>query len=52
MDQAEQARRFAEELEALVVRYRREYDLTLASVVGVLEVQKHALVAEALGEDE
>jgi hypothetical protein len=39
---------FASDLDALVNRYRAEYELTVASVVGVLEVQKHALIQETL----
>lgn len=42
---------FASDLDALVNRYRAEYELTVASVVGVLEVQKHLLIQETLDAD-
>jgi hypothetical protein len=40
MDQTEQTLRFARELGELIDRFRREYDLTLASAIGVLEIAK------------
>lgn len=47
MDQPNQASHFANDLEALIMRYRREYDLTYASLVGVLHLQTHLLCCEA-----
>ncbi len=48
MSDKEQLDAFADDLEALVNRYRSEFDLTVGAVVGALEIQKHALIAEAL----
>lgn len=48
MNDREQIDAFAADLEALVIRYRREFDLTLAGAVGALEIQKIALITEAL----
>ncbi len=38
---------FANDLEALINRYRSEYDLTYAQLVGVLHIQTHLLCREA-----
>ncbi len=37
---------FANDLEALINRYRSEYDLTYAQLVGVLHIQTHLLCEE------
>ncbi len=52
MSDKEQIDAFAADLEALVSRYRAEFNLTLAAAVGVLEIQKHALITDALREDD
>ena len=45
-----------DDLNRLINRYRAEFEMTLASVVGTLEVIKHALIQEAItdptGEDD
>jgi hypothetical protein len=48
MDQTEQANAFASELDNLIERYRGDFDLTLLSAIGVLEVAKLQLFAEQL----
>lgn len=52
MDLATQSTHFANDLEALIDRYRCEYDLMLPCVVGVMTIQTQALIAEHLQEDE
>ncbi len=47
MTEQEQIAHLANDLDALIERYRSEYELTLASVVGVLEMQKFLLCQEA-----
>jgi hypothetical protein len=51
MSEKEQIDRFSKELVALINRYRAEYELTLASAVGVLEVVKHELIHEQITEE-
>lgn len=50
MTQEEQTRQFAHELHCLVERAREEYTLTIASVIGTLEIQKHTLIKEQIEE--
>jgi len=38
---------FANDLERLINRYRSEYDITYAQLVGVLHIQSHLLCREA-----
>ena len=40
MNHAEQIQAFADEVTALVERYRQEFDLPVAAAVGVLELVK------------
>jgi len=47
MDQRDQARHFANDLESLIMRYRCEYDLTYTNMVGVLHIQTFMLCREA-----
>ena len=47
MDTNEQIEHFAGDIDKLVDRYRSEYELAYASVVGVLQVKIHLLCAEA-----
>ena len=48
MSEKEQIAHFSQDLVALINRYRAEYELTLSSVVGSLEVVKHELIQEQL----
>ena len=52
MTQNEQIARFAAELHALINRYRAEYDLTLASAIGTMEVVKLELFNQEAEEKE
>ena len=52
MTQAEQAVAFSEGLDSLIDQYANEFDLTCVEMIGVLEVKKHELCAEALEPDE
>lgn len=52
MDTNEQTDAFANELDALVDRFRSEFDLTYAVVVGVLHMKAHLLCVEAAKEAE
>lgn len=47
MDADEQIKHFANELDNLVDRYRVEYDLSYAAVVGALAMKQHLLCNEA-----
>lgn len=44
MTHQEQIAAFQADIEAVIERYRKEFDLPLASAVGVLEVIKHDLI--------
>lgn len=46
MDSKEQTDHLQRDLELLIDRYRAEYDLTYAQVVGVLQIQIHDLCTE------
>lgn len=48
MTDPEQIDAFARDLDALVSRYCAEFQLTVAGAIGVLEIKKHELIAEAL----
>lgn len=52
MNQQEQTKRFADDLDMMVERYRREFDLTYASVVGVLQMKVHLMCDEAGQQEE
>jgi len=53
MTDREQVMAFAADLEALVYRYRDEFDITVASLVGVLECAKYeVLLSAGEGDDE
>lgn len=47
MDAKEQTEHFANDLDALVERYRSEYEITYAQVVGALQMKIHLLCAES-----
>lgn len=48
MDQKEQIGRFSDDIEALIDRYRKEYDLSYAAAIGVLQIKIVLLATEAL----
>jgi len=52
MTEREQVMAFAEDLEKLVYRYRDEFDITVASLVGVLECAKYEVLLSAGGDDD
>lgn len=47
MTDKQQTDSFADELDKLVDRFRSEYDMSYAQVVGVLEMKKWLLCSEA-----
>jgi len=47
MNEKEQIQAFADDLDRLVDRYRGEFDLSYASVVGTLNMKAHLLCSEA-----
>lgn len=47
MEEKEQIEHLADELDSLIERYAQEYDLSYASVIGVLEFKKHNLMVQA-----
>ena len=51
MTEKDQVTHFVNDLNALVDRYRSEYDLTYASLVGALHIVTHDLCIE-MSEDE
>lgn len=53
MSEKEQIIHFANDLDALVNRYRNEYEITYASTIGVLQMKIHTLIQDAIntGED-
>lgn len=52
MTQQEQIRAFEDDLDNLVDRYRAEFDMTYASVVGVLAIKAHLMIKESAEDDE
>lgn len=52
MNDREQIDAFARELENLISRYAEEFNLSTAATIGALEIQKHALIANALNEED
>lgn len=52
MSEKEQIDHFADDLDRLVDRYRKEYEMSYASVVGTLQMKINLLCAEAGREDE
>lgn len=47
MDSKEQIKHFANDIDNIVDRYRAEYDMSYAAVVGVFQMKIHLLCAEA-----
>lgn len=52
MTDKEQTDAFANDLDRLVERYRQEFEMTYAQVVGVLVMKTHLLCDEAQGRDD
>lgn len=52
MSDGEQITHFADELDKLVDRFRSEYEITMAGVVGVLHMKAHLLCEEASRSEE
>lgn len=48
MDQREQIGKFSEAVEAVIDLYRKEYDLSYAAAIGVLQIKIVLLASEAL----
>lgn len=48
MSEKDQIEHLAQSLKALINRFRSEYEMSLASVIGALEVEKHELISEQL----
>jgi len=51
MNQSEQISAFSNDLEALIERYGSEFDLTYASVLGVIELAKSRIIETTLNEE-
>jgi hypothetical protein len=49
MTEQDQIQAFSDDLEKLIYRYRDEFDLTIASMVGVLECAKFEVMLNAGG---
>lgn len=47
MSESEQINHFADELDVLITRYRSEYEITYASIIGVLQMKSYLLCNEA-----
>lgn len=47
MNESEQVTHFADDIDKIVDRYRDEYDISIASAVGVLQMKIHLLCREA-----
>lgn len=52
MKESKQIEMFTDELDKLTSRYVSEFDLTVASMVGVLQCQIHQLIQSALISDD
>lgn len=52
MDEREQIGQAVDEVRALMRRLREEYDLTYASLIGVLQLEIHRLGREVFADDE
>ncbi len=50
MTEAEQIVAFESELDALICRYRSDFTMTYASMIGVLQIQVHILITDACDE--
>jgi hypothetical protein len=45
-----QVKHFAIEIDNVIERFRKEYDMTFAEMIGVLQLEIHTLSAEAFKE--
>lgn len=52
MTEREQIQHFATEIDKVVKRFCEEYDLSVASIAGALQVKAHQVIAEACKEGE
>lgn len=52
MDHIEQIEHLENDLEMIIERYRKEYDMTYASMIGVFMLKVHQISAEAYEEPE
>jgi hypothetical protein len=52
VSESEQIKAFVGELQAVVERFRNEFDLPMASAIGCLEVVKLAIFEEIMQSDE
>ena len=52
MSPNDQIDHFAGELDKLVERFRAEFDLTYAAIIGVLHIKAHMLISKAMGNEE
>lgn len=48
MNESQQVDHLANEIDRIIARFRAEYDMTYAAVIGVLEMKKAALCQEAV----
>lgn len=51
MTEREQITHLSNEIDKLINRYRDEYDLSYAAVVGILQMKSHLLMSEAAEDD-
>jgi hypothetical protein len=51
MTEQEQVEAFSDDLDKLIYRYRDEFDLTVASMVGVLECAKFEVLLNSGGDE-
>jgi hypothetical protein len=52
MKESKQIQVFQDELNKLVERFSDEFDLTLASMIGVMHVTIHELIVNTINQDE
>jgi hypothetical protein len=52
MKESEQIEAFQDELNRLIERFSDEFDLTLASMIGVMHVTIHELIVNTMNQDE
>jgi hypothetical protein len=52
LDEREQQDALEKDLWSLITRYRSEFNLSYASVVGTMAITLHALQDEAIGDDD
>lgn len=52
MSEKEQIDHFSDDLDRLVDRYRKEYEISYGSAIGALQMKIHTLCAEAGGRED